>query len=45
MSNTLAVTTTAAAAFGARLGFKSEELVVKCVEQFPELWYDYLIGK
>ena len=30
---------------GARLGFKSEELVVKCVEQFPELWYDYLIGK
>ena len=30
---------------GARLGFKSEELAVKCVEQFPELWCDYLIGK
>lgn len=35
----------ASAAFGARLGFKSKELAVKCVEQFPELWYDYLIGK
>ena len=33
------------AIFGARLGFKSEELAVKFVEQFPELWYDYLIGK
>lgn len=33
------------AAVGARLGFKSEELAVKCVKQFPELWYDYLIGK
>lgn len=30
---------------GARLGFKSKGLAVKCVEQFPELWYDYLIGK
>ena len=29
----------------ARLGFKSAKLAVKCVEQFPELWYDYLIGK
>ena len=35
----------ASATLGARLGFKSEELTVKCVEQFPELWYDYLIGK
>ena len=35
----------ATATFGARLGFKSKELAVKCVEQFPELWYDYLIGK
>ena len=35
----------ALAYFGARLGFKSEELAIKCVEQFPELWYDYLIGK
>jgi hypothetical protein len=33
------------APLGARLGFKSEELVVKCVEQFPDLWRDYLIGK
>ena len=33
------------ATFGASLGFKSEELAVKCVKQFPELWYDYLIGK
>lgn len=33
------------ACIGARLGFKSEEFAVKCVEQFPELWYDYLIGK
>ena len=30
---------------GARLGFKSKELAVKCVEQFLDLWYDYLIGK
>ena len=35
----------ASADVGARLGFKSKELAVKCVEQFPELWYDYLIGK
>ena len=33
------------ARIGARLGFKSKEFAVKCVEQFPELWYDYLIGK
>ena len=33
------------ASLGARLCFKSEELAVKCVEQFSELWYDYLIGK
>ena len=35
----------AASDSGARLGFKSRELAIKCVEQFPELWYDYLIGK
>ena len=35
----------ATAYIGARLCFKSEELTIKCVEQFPELWYDYLIGK
>ena len=35
----------ATAYVGARLGFKSKELTIKCVEQFPELWYDYLIGK
>lgn len=33
------------ASVSARLVFKSAKLAVKCVEQFPELWYDYLIGK